>query len=33
MGEYLCVGDYICLYCEETEGYVNSQQSRYVWGT
>ncbi|XP_064599288.1 inositol 1,4,5-trisphosphate receptor type 1-like [Liolophura sinensis] len=27
MGEYLCVGDYICLYCEETEGYVNSQQS------
>lgn len=27
MGEYLCVGDYICLYCEETEGYVYSVQS------
>ncbi|XP_053402419.1 inositol 1,4,5-trisphosphate receptor type 1-like isoform X7 [Mercenaria mercenaria] len=27
MGEYLCIGDYICLYCEETEGYVYSEQS------
>ncbi|KAK3085572.1 hypothetical protein FSP39_005468 [Pinctada imbricata] len=27
MGEYLCVGDYICLYCEETEGYIYSSQS------
>ncbi|XP_050396213.1 inositol 1,4,5-trisphosphate receptor type 1 [Patella vulgata] len=27
MGEYLCIGDYICLYCEETEGYVYSYQS------
>ncbi|XP_062618413.1 inositol 1,4,5-trisphosphate receptor type 1-like [Saccostrea cucullata] len=27
MGEYLCIGDYICLYCEETEGYVYSSQS------
>jgi len=30
MGEYLCIGDYICLYCEETEGYVFSEQSKYV---
>ena len=29
MGEYLCIGDYVCLYCEETEGYVYSSQSRY----
>ncbi|KAL3860316.1 hypothetical protein ACJMK2_010455, partial [Sinanodonta woodiana] len=27
MGEYLCIGDYICLYCEETEGYVYSHHS------
>nr|XP_022341732.1 inositol 1,4,5-trisphosphate receptor type 2-like isoform X5 [Crassostrea virginica] len=27
MGEYLCIGDYVCLYCEETEGYVYSSQS------
>ncbi|XP_076449737.1 inositol 1,4,5-trisphosphate-gated calcium channel ITPR1-like isoform X2 [Babylonia areolata] len=27
MGEYLCIGDYLCLYCEETEGYVYSYQS------
>ncbi|XP_074663089.1 inositol 1,4,5-trisphosphate-gated calcium channel ITPR3-like [Tubulanus polymorphus] len=27
MGEFLCVGDYVCLYCEETEGYVFSVQS------
>ncbi|XP_060075349.1 inositol 1,4,5-trisphosphate receptor type 1-like [Ylistrum balloti] len=27
MGEYLCIGDYISLYCEETEGYVYSGQS------
>ncbi|KAH9502991.1 hypothetical protein Btru_072538 [Bulinus truncatus] len=27
MGEYLCIGDYLCLYCEETEGFVYSYQS------
>nr|XP_019924346.2 inositol 1,4,5-trisphosphate receptor type 1 isoform X2 [Crassostrea gigas] len=27
MGEYLCIGDYVCLYCEETEGYIYSSQS------
>ncbi|XP_076109900.1 inositol 1,4,5-trisphosphate-gated calcium channel ITPR2-like isoform X1 [Mytilus galloprovincialis] len=27
MGKYLCIGDFICLYCEETEGYVYSIQS------
>ncbi|CAL1526675.1 unnamed protein product, partial [Lymnaea stagnalis] len=27
MGEYLCIGDYLCLYCEETEGFVCSYQS------
>ncbi|PVD21456.1 hypothetical protein C0Q70_19629 [Pomacea canaliculata] len=27
MGEYLCIGDYLCLYCEETEGFVYSHQS------
>ncbi|XP_064627454.1 inositol 1,4,5-trisphosphate receptor type 1-like isoform X9 [Lineus longissimus] len=27
MGEFLCIGDYVCLYCEETEGYVYSLQS------
>ncbi|XP_059139568.1 inositol 1,4,5-trisphosphate receptor type 1-like isoform X3 [Physella acuta] len=27
MGEQLCIGDYLCLYCEETEGFVCSYQS------
>ncbi|XP_035825085.1 inositol 1,4,5-trisphosphate receptor type 3 isoform X3 [Aplysia californica] len=27
MGEHLCIGDYLCLYCEETEGFVYSYQS------
>ena len=29
VGEYLNVGDYICLYSVETEGYAYSLQSRY----
>ncbi|CAH1800294.1 unnamed protein product [Owenia fusiformis] len=27
MSDFLCFGDYICLYCEETEGYAYSLQS------
>ncbi|CAH1798712.1 unnamed protein product [Owenia fusiformis] len=27
MSDFLCIGDYICLYCEETEGYVYNCQS------
>ncbi|RUS87050.1 hypothetical protein EGW08_005203, partial [Elysia chlorotica] len=27
MGEFLCIGDFLCLYCEETEGFVYSYQS------
>ncbi|XP_046366515.2 inositol 1,4,5-trisphosphate receptor type 3-like isoform X5 [Haliotis rufescens] len=27
MGEYLCIGDHVSLYCEETEGYAYSYQS------
>ncbi|XP_013381715.1 inositol 1,4,5-trisphosphate receptor type 3 isoform X4 [Lingula anatina] len=27
MGEFLCIGDYISLFCEETEGYVYSYQT------
>jgi len=29
MSEFLCVGDIISLYCEETEGYIFSWQIRY----
>jgi len=28
MGDFLCVGDIISLYCEETEGYIFSWQIR-----
>lgn len=27
-GDYLCIGDYICLYSVDTEGYVFSIESR-----
>ncbi len=30
MSDFLCVGDYISLFCEETEGYVYNWQTRYV---
>ena len=28
MSDFLCIGDFICLYCEETEGYLYNWQSR-----
>jgi len=28
MSEFLCVGDIVSLYCEETEGYVYNCQTR-----
>ncbi len=30
MSDFLCVGDLISLFCEETEGYIYNWQSRYV---
>ena len=30
LGEFLCVGDYICLFSVETEGYTYSLQSRFA---
>jgi len=30
MSEFLCVGDVVSLYCEETEGYVYNCQTRCV---
>jgi len=30
MSEFLCVGDVVSLYCEETEGYVYNCQTRFV---
>lgn len=30
MSEFLCVGDVISLYCEETEGYVYNCQTRFA---
>ena len=28
VGDYLCIGDFICLYSVDTEGYVYSIESR-----
>lgn len=30
MSEFLCVGDIVSLYCEETEGYVYNCQTRFT---
>jgi len=30
MSEFLCVGDIVSLYCEETEGYVYNCQTRFA---
>ncbi|XP_064638087.1 inositol 1,4,5-trisphosphate receptor type 2-like isoform X2 [Lineus longissimus] len=30
MGDFLCIGDYICLYCVGTDGYIFSYQSSCV---
>ncbi len=30
MSDFLAIGDHICLYCEETQGYVYSWQTRLV---
>ena len=30
MAEFMCMGDYICFYCENTNGYVYSDQTRLV---
>ena len=30
MSDFLCIGDYICLFCEDMEGYIYSWQSRWA---